>query len=370
MRRTWFLAATAVVVLLTVGAFVARSALRRATSAESIEAKLNASLHTSTDGLYRLTLADTSYDLLRKSFVASRFSLAPDSAAWQARREAGTMPEMRCSIEADALRLDGIDLQALARGRVDISMATLEAPILRIFMNRQAPVKSEPRPASMPHELLRRSPRLVHVDTLTVKNGSVQYSELAVDGARAGTVRFEDIWATIYGLVTDAKPGVETPCRIDLRMLLMGEGRTDLTIEYDLGSEGLDLKYRGRVGRMPASAFNEMLVDLEGLRVKTGRLDSTWFEFDVENDVANGSVQVLYRNLDTEIIDKVTHDQGLKKQFQTFMNSTFRVEGENTQGGDTPALVAAVYRERPARENFFRFLWVIVREGLIESLGV
>ncbi len=369
MRRAG-LAAGIVVVVGAIAAAFASTAIRRETSASSIEARLNAHLSESTNGLYRVRLADSSCDLLRRSFVVSKFALAPDSAAWEARRDAGAMPQIRFSIEADALRLDGIDWTEWLRGRVTIATATIEKPVVRFLLNRLAPEKSPPRPSRMPHELLAELPRALRIDTLAVKNGSLHYSEVARDGARSGTARFEDVWAAVYGLTSDPKPGAAAPCRIDVRMLLQGEGATDLTLEYDLASPRLDLKYRGCVGRMPASAFNEMLVDLEGLRVNAGRLDSTWFDFRVTDDAATGKVQVLYHDLDTEIVDKVTLERGFKERFQTFANNAFRIEASNPRGGGDPAVVVSVRRERTPHENFFRFLWVIVREGLLETLGV
>jgi hypothetical protein len=153
-------------------------------------------------------------------------------------------------------------------------------------------------------------------------------------------------------------------------MMLAGEGATDITLDYDLSSPRLDLAYRGRVGRMPARAFNEILVDLEGVRVNSGRLDSTWFEFDVKGDVARGQVQVLYHDLDSEILDKATHERGVSEKLQTFIGNTFKIAPANPKDPRTPAVVVPVERKRPEPENFFRFLWVIVREGLYVTMGI
>ena len=222
----------------------------------------------------------------------------------------------------------------------------------------------------MPHELLTQMPRSVRIDTIAVKNGSMTYSELARDGARPGTISFEDVNAEVYGLISDPKPGFDAPCRIDLRMLLAGKGATEITLVYDLTSPRLDLSYQGSVGPMPAKAFNEILENLEGVRVNAGHHDSTWFSFDVKGDVADGKVQVLYHGLDSEMIRKGTHEQGLSENLRTFIGNRFKMNEANPPDDKTPALVVPVHHERPGPENFFRFLWVIVRQGLYVTMGI
>jgi hypothetical protein len=368
MKRVGFVATLAGLLLIVVGV-VALGMLRHVTSAPFLEKRSNAALAASTGGLYRVRLGPTSMDLGRKSFAIAGFEVSPDSAAWEERRRSGHEPRTRFSISARTLRLDGVDLASLARGRIAVAAATLESPAAEVFLNRKVPSKSTGERKPMPHELLSKLPRSVRIDTLATKNGSVRYVELAQDGTRPGVMRFENVWATVYGLVSDPEPGFEAPCRIDLRMLLAGEGATDLTLEYDLSSPRLDLKYRGRVGRMPATAFNEILVDLKGVRVNAGQHDSTWFEFDVKGDVAAGKVQVLYHGLDSEIVDKATLERGVSEKLQTFIGNAKIAEANPKESG-AQATIVPVQHERPESENFFRFLWVLVREGLYATMGI
>jgi hypothetical protein len=209
----------------------------------------------------------------------------------------------------------------------------------------------------------------VRVDEFVIKNGSVHYSEIAKNGARPGTMRFEEVNVTMRG-ITNQHAAASLPCRVDVHTLLVGVGPTDLTLDYDLAAPQLLLRYRGSIGRMPATNFNEMLVDLDGLRVTSGVLDSTWFDFDVREDRAAGRVQVLYHDLSSEVVDKVTRDSGVGEKLKTFLNNTFVVTSANPPTPDVPALVVPVRQERVPKDNLFRFLWVIVREGVYETLGI
>ncbi len=345
--------------------------LQSMTSAPSLEKKMNAALQESTQGLYRADFGSTSLDWGSRTFTLDRFRIAPDSLELARLKEAGESPAIEFSFEAESIRCSGIDLNALLRGRIDAASATVESPVSRAFLNRQSPKKkATTHPKRMPHELLTQLPRSVRIDTIVVKNGTMVYSELARDGARPGTISFEAVNAAVYGLISDPQPGFEAPCRIDLRMLLAGEGDTEITLVYDLTSPRLDLSYQGRVGRMPATAFSEILENLEGVRVKTGTHDSTWFSFVVKGDVADGKVQVLYHGLDSEMIRKGTHEQGLSENLATFIGNRFKINDANPADDKKPALVVPVHHERPGPENFFRFLWVIVRQGLYVTMGI
>lgn len=344
--------------------------LHRAASPEALEARLDDGLREKTGGLYRVRLEDTSYDLGQRSFTIGRFRVAPDSLELKRRREARNAPELTFTLEADAIHLHGVDLGALARGGVVARTVTLDALVARVFVSRHQATRGERRPARMPHQLLAKIPRSIRIDTLAVRRGSVHYSETPRDNYRPGTIRFEDIEAVVYGLANRPRRESEAPCRVDLSMLLAGEGRTEISLVYDLMSPRLDLMYQGTISRMRAAAFNEILVDLEGIRVKGGVLDSTWFEFEVDDGVARGEVQVLYHGLDSEMIDKVTHESGLSHDIATFIGNTFKIRSANPPNGETPAIVVPVRREREKPENFLRFLWLNVRAGLYTTLGI
>ena len=369
MRRNASNAAITLLVLAVIAIVAAFATVSHVIGARFVEKRLDERLSAATHGLYRFRLGGTSYDLRRRAFVASDLRIAPDSTAWEERRRARTLPGIRVSFEAPMVRIRGIDLWSLARGRVAVETVVLEDPVVSVLEDRRRTVpESPPRPARMPHELLRKIPCPLQVDTLVVEDGRVHYSEIAHDGVRPGTIRFEEVLATVYDLMTDSPP--DAPCRIDAQLLLAGAAHTEFTLEYDLASPRLNLEYRGRIGRMPATALNEILVDLEGFRVKSGVLDSTWFDFDVKDDLATGNVQVLYHDLDTELVDKVTLERGTSAKLQTFINNTFRLAAANPGGDLAPAIVVPVRRERLPDENLCEFLWVILRVGVTETLGV
>ena len=184
-------------------------------------------------------------------------------------------------------------------------------------------------------------------------------------------MRFTDLWATVYNVTNDStRMTPSTPCTIDLRTRIAGAGRLDATIGYDLLSSRLNMTYRGTVARMRAEALNELLVNLEGIQITNGVIDSTWFDFKVSEDIARGEMQVLYRDFDFQLLDKVTLDRGLAARLQTFIADKTKLNHANPTDDRTPARVVAVLRERTPESQLLRFLWGTLREGLLSTLGV
>ena len=347
--------------------------IRHVTSAQFIEARLSDAASRASEGLYRVTVGSSRFDLFGGTYVATNIDCSPDSLVlveWEREKK---RPRLPISLKATTLRVNGINVLALTRGRAIATSATFENLQFDAFLNRQVKAVRSGEPAALPHVSIRSLDRLVRIDTLVVKAAEASYSELAADGARAGMITFNDLEATFYNVTNDPlRMTPETPCNIGMRFLLAGEGRTNLGVQYDLLSQSdkLDLRYQGTIGPMNAKAFNQVLENLEGLRVTGGRLDSTWFEFDVKDDIARGKIQVLYHNLSFELRDKGSHEQSRGDHFRTFMMSHFKIRDANTPSDKGGAMIAQVHLARTPKTGFIKFLWQNIRDGLFETLGI
>ena len=112
-----------------------------------------------------------------------------------------------------------------------------------------------------------------------------------------------------------------------------------------------------------------MLVDLEGIRVTDGTLDTAWFAVDVLDNMARGTLTVRYHDLGLEVLDKVTHERSLGDQLRTFIGTHLLQAANPAKPGDMVREGALVRRRRP-EIPLARFTWETRREGLKETLGL
>ena len=366
MRR-WWIAGLVAVLAAVLFAF---GALRHFTGAEYIEKRLSTAI-TSAHGQNRVTIGSSNFSPLRGSFVARDLKLLPDTLLFAQETKAGTPSRTRYSVTASSLRVHGIRFWPLLRGRIVADSVAIDGARVDVYLDRTAGTAPPAKPATLPHASFQSIDRPIRIDIIRLTNAGISYSEKAKDGGTPGTMRFTDLWATVYNVTNDStRMTPSTPCTIDLRARIAGAGRLDATIGYDLLSPRLNMTYRGTVARMRAEPLNELLVNLEGIQITNGVIDSTWFDFKVTDDVARGTMEVLYRDFEFQLLDKVTLDRGLAARLQTFIADKTKISHANPTDDQTPPRVVAVLRERAPESKLLRFLWDTLREGILSTLGI
>jgi hypothetical protein len=356
VRRIALIALAAVLVV----ALAVIVKLRNCTNPDYIEERISAAMGPD----YRIDVGSSVFNPLARRFVAADISIVPDTTSPAVRD--GKL-RTRYAFAASELRVIGIDLWALYHGRVAVGSIRIKAPVAEIYLDRTVPGAQEATPSTLPHELLVSCGRPVRINTIHITDGDLRYSERAADGIRPGTFQFADLSAMITHVTNDTTR-MGTPCAIEVRARLADAGQMEAMFEYDLASKRLNMAYRGSVGAMGASSLNELLVDLEGIRVTGGTIDSTSFSFHVVDDVATGELQVLYHDVDFEMVDKNTREEGISERFATFMTNT-KIRPSNPDG-DEPPIVVTIVREREPHVPLFKFVWKTIREGLLSTLGV
>jgi hypothetical protein len=120
---------------------------------------------------------------------------------------------------------------------------------------------------------------------------------------------------------------------------------------------------------MEARAFNETFVDLVGIRLTGGTIDSIWFDINVDAGRASGGFEMRYRDLELEVLDKVTREQALGDRLKTFLVDHI-VEPQNQPEGENPAIVAIIQHERKSGDPLFKFMWDVLKSGIFTTLGI
>jgi hypothetical protein len=366
MKRWWIAGLVAVITVV----LCLLAAVRYFTGDGFIEKQLATAI-ASAGGVNRVAIGSSSLSLWRASYVAQDLEYLPDTLLIAQRTQAGTPTRTRYSVTASSLRVHGIRRWSLLRGRIVADSVSVDGARVDVYLDRTAGPSPPVKPATLPHVSFQSIDRPIEIGVIRVSGSEISYSEKAKDGGRPGTIRFTDLWATVYNVANDStRMTPSTPCTIDLRARIAGAGRLNATFDYHLLSPRLRMTYRGAVARMATDPLNELLVDLEGIRITSGVVDSTWFDFVLSDDVASGKMQVLYHDLGFEVLDKVTMDRGLTARFQTFMANETQLKRANPIDEQTPARVVAILRERTPETPLLKFMWEALREGLLSSIGI
>ncbi len=330
-----------------------------------LQRRLEAAVAEATDSLYLVRIGRSRFSLLNRSFALEGFELFPDTAAF--RRKAPQAHE-RFLLAARTLRSDGIGLWHFFHRQLWMRSIAIDSLRVEIEVDRTKP-RARVLPALLPHQALQQS-RPLWIEQLHLTNSEVHYFERASDGTRFGALPFTQLEAVIRNLSNDPhRMSRASACEIDIRARLAGAASLLVRFEYDLASRPLNLSYRGRIGHMDARALNTFLVDLEGVRIREGTLESADFRVDVRDDTARGELKLLYHDLAIDELDKATRTRDFADKLHTFLFNAFTLTTANPSG-DNPPVVAPLWHPRPVETPLFKFIWITLRDGVFKTLGL
>jgi hypothetical protein len=270
----------------------------------------------------------------------------------------------RIRFTADSLHGRGVAYRAfLSRGDIVIRTLELRGGRLDVLTDRRIP-KGPPRRHRTPQQVAARTRSALRLDTVLVGGGAIIYRERKPETDRPGVVSFEQVRGTILDLDL---PSRGEPLRIEASARLMGEGPLTARLSVPLGASDFRYELSGRLGRMPAKAFNRFLSVNEGFD-----FDGGWVEqIDIRQTMRAGGTRTTvtprYRDLSVDptgegggVIGSVT--RGARE----FLAQTFVVRSSNPDDADKPPRVARTVRRYDPTIPWLQFLWISLREGLMK----
>jgi hypothetical protein len=316
------------------------------------------------------TLIEISADRLGADFIDSTLNLAGaehepaiPEAEWARRLR---VRRDRIHFTLDSLHGRGVAYRAfLASGAIGIRALELHGPRLDVLTDRRIP-KGAPRRHRTPQQVAAQTKSPLRLDTVRVVGGAIVYRERKPETERPGVVSFERVGATIRDLDL---PSAGEPLRIEASARLMGEGPLTARLSAPLDASDFRYELSGRLGKMPAKAFNRFLSLNEAFELDGGWVEEVDIRQTVRAGLARTTVTPRYRELSVDatgegggLIGSVT--RGAKE----FLAQAFEVRSSNPDDPDEEPRVARTVRRYDPTSAWLEFLWLSVRDGLMEVI--
>jgi hypothetical protein len=273
----------------------------------------------------------------------------------------------RVRFALDSLLGRGVAYRAfLASGEIGVRSLELHGARLDVLTDRRIP-KGPPRRHLTPQRAAARIGPAVRLDTvLLVTGGRIVYRERKPETERPGVVSFENLRATVLEFHL---PSAGRSLRIDARAQLMGEGLLAVQATVPLHASDFRYELSGRLGKMPAKAFNRFLSVNESFEFDGGRVEEITFRQTVRAGRASTTVIPRYRELSVEptgdgggVVGSVT--RGVKE----FLAQSFVVRSGNPEDEDEEPRTGRTVRRYDPTSTWLQFLWFSLRDGLLEVL--
>lgn len=238
-------------------------------------------------------------------------------------------------------------------------------PVLDAYVNRDKLSDPTHDRRLMVHEKLASMRRPLHVDGISVDDGTINYRDRVLAGDAPGVMTFGDIGLAVDGLANRAGDG--DTIRLRAQCAFMDAGLLKLRMSMPVGSPDFSLRYSGSLGAMDATCLNAYLDESVRTRLTSGHVEEVTFDIQVTDGQADGRVTASYRDLEIAQLDKQSGEAGgLKNSVISFLANVFKIRSDNVPGDSGTMKAGKVDYSRDIGDTFLHYVWRALKTGILD----
>jgi hypothetical protein len=272
------------------------------------------------------------------------------------------------------ITLRGVDWWAAAHGESLIAKeAELTNANVYIYLDQRLPGSGKMKRDNFPQQMLVDMKMPLSLKTFKLKNANLIYEELTKASGKQSRITFNKMNGVAEGFTNlSAEVAARPEARFKGSCQFMNASEMAGTFTF-----ALPRKKRGAftanlsIGPMAAETVNPFGEAMGLLRIKTGQLQYAKAQVEGNNDHLQGTLTAAYTNLHIMPL-KPAKEEGealRKKRVIGKIANVLLVKDNNPQkGGELRTL--PFERQRTTEGNFFNFIWMGIRDGMLKTIGV
>lgn len=250
--------------------------------------------------------------------------------------------------------LAGIDTRLLIlKKRLEAATATLQ-PVVKIYRDRTVAEDLDSKVGKYPHQMLQTIKFPFSIKKLTIRNGTVSYSEKAEVSGKTGTVFFNNINGTVNNITNIGDlVSKNNLLELDATASFMGISKVHTLWKLPLNSSNGAFVVSGTAGGFNAVSLNPLIEPLGMASVKKGSVQHLTFRMTGTDLMTKGNATILYKDLKIEVL-KIDSGDVKKKGLQSLLANAL-MKNSNPLNGVTRS--DEISYERDKTKSFFNLLW-------------
>lgn len=235
---------------------------------------------------------------------------------------------------------------------------TITAADFEIYRDKQAP--DDPRSKSLYSEKLRNLPVKINIGLIAIEESKIVYQEKVKADRPPGEISFHEMEGQIEN-ITNMDLGREDfpETVINVKALFNDEAPVEVDWEFDISNRADVFTISGSVESISANSINSFLRPAMNVEARGG-IESLYFTYTGNDDVANGDVRISYKDFKVNILK----DDGEEKS--SFWSAIANLFISN-DAVDDDVNNQDLEVERNKKKSFWNYLWLMVREGALAS---
>jgi hypothetical protein len=266
-------------------------------------------------------------------------------------------------------RMTGSDFLGLLQGKTYRARSVrVNDPSFDILVNMDTPYnKNAPQPL-MPNEALSAIHKMTQVDSVNIMNGRLKYAERYMIGSPPAEVTFDAMRLSVEGITNHAVVGATAVIRGQGKFMKTSTMKIHMVVP--VVSPEIPLRCSGSLDGMDLTRLNSFLETGEGLRIKSGILETATFDITIVAGLASGTVRAMYKDLNIAALNKRTgSEKGAVNRISSLILNIVKIRGTNMPDKSGSIKIGDVKYERRRDDTFLQLVWFSLRSGIGNVVG-
>lgn len=314
---------------------------------------------------YTISTSEIHFDVQESSMEIDGFKLTPKFSKTEFNQEIRYNTDW-FSISTEKIKFNGLSVDELViDDLLEFNSIEIEGPVIEIYRDKRlpdAPFKYKPLLAGMVHKI----PLAIHIDTITISKGRLQYEEQTDASDQPGMVFFDPLHISVYNITNHKDRISKNPSlQIDFHGRIMAATDLNAQLDIDLASDHEIFSINGTLNQVSGVAFNPMVEHLMPVVVKSADISKAAFNFTANDDISRGEMTMDYDNLSVEV--KKTKDPNKKAGLiSAVANGLVR---KNNIPGHSRYRTGTIRFERRKDRAIVNFMWNSCKTGIISIVA-
>jgi hypothetical protein len=342
---------------------------RRIFNSDDITLSLSGLKIKTKNGMYRISSGEIGLSTGRSEAWIGDLKIEPLYSEHDFSRKLGYQTD-RMNIAIGRIAMHGLDLrQAMIHRKIIARCVEIEKLNVDNYRDKRVPARKNFFPP-LPHQALMKAKVYLRIDSVTVTEGKVSYSEQV--GNEPGRLFFDRISGTILNMTNDTEMIRinKTVMSAEAILYLMGKGKLWARIDFPLGAKQDAFTFTGRLDRMELKEINPMVTKLAPAEILGGTITSLYIPpVRATDHVAKGTLDFRYTDLEFHIkTENTTGWSTFKNKVLNFAAGIYVVN--NNPNNDGKLTEGIIYFERDRTKGIFNYLWKSTFSGLKSAMHV
>lgn len=219
-------------------------------------------------------------------------------------------------------------------------------------------------------QLIRSIPAYTSIDSIQLEHSIVTYEEVGIGSTKPGKISFDNLNASITGFTNDTSIFSRiVALKINASCNFMNKGKLTALYGFPLNTDKMVFDCSGKLTDMPLPAINPMLKPNTNVLIKDGVIDSMIFSFHANEIESRGSMKLIYRKLQIELLDKRNKKESTLKNLLSFLAHRLIIKEENPSPKE-PVRITEINYPWDGYHFIFNYSWKSILSGIKPAIGL